>query len=376
MKNTLKIILLLLVACGVYLFVFYKTPEQRVFEKTLAAAQAGNAEAALAVAGLYAHGTGVKPNGAQAAEWYRKAAADGSAEAAWKLADLYIQGTLVPQDLEEALAYIQLAARQGSARAQSELGRFYAEGLANLPVNRGEALYWWLQAAEAGDESAQTAEQDARLEEPELYEEVKRFLSVVKRAQEGDSSARLEAGQGFRLGYPVARNDEEALRWFTLAWEEGEKLPQAAYELAQMYQKGEGVEKNEARAMELFGAAAQAKNPDAQYTLGTFAYGANPPKYEDAFAWFSNAAAGGSAQAQYMTGFMLMQGQGTNLSVPLAVKFFRDAAEQNYVAAQYVLGQIYWKGLGVPADKKAGEEWLQRAADNGNESAKALLAEK
>lgn len=53
-----------------------------------------------------------------------------------------------------------------------------------------------------------------------------------------------------------------------------------------------------------------------------------------------------------MTGFMLMQGQGTNLSVPLAVKFFRDAAEQNYVAAQYVLGQIYWKGLGVPADKK------------------------
>lgn len=232
-------------ACGVRrLFVcFYKTPEQRAFEKTLAAAQAGNAEAALAVAGLYAHGTGVKPNGAQAAEWYRKAAADGSAEAAWKLADLYIQGTLVPQDLEEALAYIQLAARQGSARAQSELGRFYAEGLANLPVNRGEALYWWLQAAEAGDESAQTAEQDARLEEPELYEEVKRFLSVVKRAQEGDASARLEAGQGFRLGYPVARNDEEALRWFTLAWEEGEKLPQAAYELAQMYQKGEGVEK-------------------------------------------------------------------------------------------------------------------------------------
>ena len=77
-----------------------------------------------------------------------------------------------------------------------------------------------------------------------------------------------------------------------------------------------------------------------------------------------------------MTGFMLMQGQGTNLSVPLAVKFFRDAAEQNHVAAQYVLGQVYWKGLGVPADKKAGGEWLKRAADNGNESAKALLAEK
>lgn len=376
MKNTLKIIFLLLVACGVYLFIFYKTPEQRSFETTLASAMSGNTQAALSVADLYARGEGVKQNGALAAEWYRKAAVGGSTDAAWKLADLFVQGTLVPRDLEEALVYIQLAARQGNARAQSELGRFYAEGLANLPVNRGEALYWWLQASAAGDESAQTAAQDVQLEEPELYEEVKRFLGITERAREGNSQARLEAGQGFHLGYPVARNDEEALRWFTLAWEEGEKLPQAAYELAQLYQKGEGVEKNEAKAMELFGAAAQAKNPDAQYTLGTFAYGANPPKYEDAFAWFSNAAAGGHAQAQYMTGFMLMQGQGTNLSVPLAVKFFRDAAEQNHVAAQYVLGQVYWKGLGVPADKKAGGEWLKRAADNGNESAKALLAEK
>lgn len=376
MKNTLKIILLLLLVCGVYLFVFYKTPEQRAFQKTLVLAQSGDARAAFALAGLYAAGEGVKQNGAQAAEWYRKAAADGNAEAAWNLADLYIQGTLVPRDLEEALVYIQLAARSGNVRAQSELGRFYAEGLANLPVNKGEALYWWLQAAGAGDENAQTAAQDVQLEEPELYEEVKRFLGVVERAREGNSQARLEAGQGLRLGYPAARNDEEALRWFTLAWEEGDKLPQAAFELAQMYQKGEGVEKDEAKAMELYGAAAQAKNPDAQYTLGTFAYGANPPKYEDAFAWFSNAAAGGHAQAQYMTGFMLMQGQGTHLSVPLAVKFFRDAAEQNHVAAQYVLGQIYWKGLGVPADKKAGEEWLKRAAENGNESAKALLAEK
>lgn len=298
MKNTLKIILLLLLVCGVYLFVFYKTPEQRAFQKTLVSAQSGDARAAFAVAGLYAAGEGVKQNGAQAAEWYRKAAADGNAEAAWNLADLYIQGTLVPRDLEEALVYIQLAARNGNVRAQNELGRFYAEGLANLPVNKGEALYWWLQAAGAGDETAQAAEQDVQLEEPELYEEVKRFLGVVERAREGDSQARLEAGQGLRLGYPVARNDEEALRWFTLAWEEGDKLPQAAFELAQMYQKGEGVEKDEAKAMELYGAAAQAKNPDAQYTLGTFAYGANPPKYEDAFAWFSNAAAGGHAQAQ------------------------------------------------------------------------------
>ena len=74
-----------------------------------------------------------------------------------------------------------------------------------------------------------------------------------------------------------------------------------------------------------------------------------------------------------MTGFLLMQGQGTEKSVSLAIKFFRDAAAQNYTSAQYVLGQIYWKGLGVPKDKAAGKEWLDRAAANGNTAAQALL---
>ena len=377
MKTFLKLLLLLAVLAGIYFYVFYKTPQQRTFEKTLASARGGNAQAAFELAGLYASGTGLAaPDGKQAAEWYRKAAADGNMEAAWQLADLYIQGTLLPQDLEEASVYVQLAARSGNARAQSELGRFYAEGLGGLPKNAGEALFWRIKAASGGDEAAQNAVQDVQLEDPQLYEEINRFAGVLERAEEGNSQAQLEAGQALHMGYPLARNDEEAFRLFTRAWEEGDKLPQAAYELSQMYQKGEGTEKNEAKAMELLGAAAQAKNPDAQYLLGTMAYGANPPKYEDAFAWFSNAAAGGQAQGQYMTGFMLMQGQGTNKSVPMAIDFFRNAAEQNHTAAQYVLGQIYWKGLGVPVNKKEGEPWLRRAADAGNDAAKALLEAK
>ena len=125
-------------------------------------------------------------------------------------------------------------------------------------------MYWQIQAANAGDEEAQTTVQDVQLENPQLYEEVTRFIGVLTRAQEGNSQAQLEAGQGLHMGYPLARDDEEAFRWFTQAWQEGDKLPQAAYELSQLYQKGEGTEKDEAKAMELLGAAAQAKNPDAQ----------------------------------------------------------------------------------------------------------------
>ncbi len=377
MKTVLKILLFIAVLVGIYWFAFYKTPQQRVFEQKLAAARAGDMQAAFELAGMYAAGTGLKaPDGQQAAEWYRKAAADGNMQAAWELAHLYIEGKVVPQNLEEAAAYLQVAANAANAAAQSEWGRFYEQGLGGVPVSRGEALYWYMQAAAQGYEPAQTSVDDIKLEDPQLYEEITRFITVLDSAQKGDSQAQLEAGQAFHQGYPFARHDDAAFQWFTRAWTEGDKLPQAAYELSQLYQKGEGVEKDETKAMELLATAAQAKNPDAQYMMGTLAYGQNPPKYEDAFAWFSNAAAGGQAQGQYMTGFMLMQGQGTAQSVPLAIQFFQRAAEQNHVAAQYVLGQIYWKGLGVPVDKAAGEQWLQRAADSGNASAKMLLEEK
>ena len=196
-------------------------------------------------------------------------------------------------------------------------------------------------------------------------------MALLDKAAQGDSQAQLQAGQGYRDGVPVLANPEEVARWFTKAWQEGEHIPQAAYELAQLYEKGDGVEKDEAKALQLLGAAAEAKNAQAQYQLGMIAY--EQQKYTDAFAWFSNAAENGSAAGQYMTGFLLMQGQGTEQSVSLAIKFFRDAAAQNYTSAQYVLGQIYWKGLGVPKDKAAGKEWLDRAAANGNTAAQALL---
>ncbi|WP_432634571.1 tetratricopeptide repeat protein [Candidatus Avelusimicrobium sp.] len=372
MKNFLKIAVALLVAAGIYAFAFYKTPQQRTFAKTLTQAQAGDVPSAVKTGDFYAQGLGVEPNGAQAAEWYRKAAAQGDTGAAWKLAQLYIQGTLVKQDYEEALPFLQLAAQAGNVAAQTELARFYSEGLGGLSASKGDSILWNLKASAMGSPEAQETLRAQREADPDFYDVVNRFSATLLLAAQGDSQAKLSAGEGYRMGYPVTKNDEEALRYFTLAWQEGQ-LSAAAFELSEMYQKGEGTEKDENKALELLGAAAQAKNPSAQYALGERAYKAEPANYQDAFAWFSNAAEGGLAQAQYMTGFMLMQGQGTERSVPLAIEFFKKAATQNDTAAQYVLGQIYWKGLGVPKDKKEGRAWLEKAAAGGNLAARELL---
>lgn len=372
MKTVLKLLLFAAAFCGIYWFVLYKTPEERHFARELSLAQNGDMQAAVRTADLLKRGEGVKQNGAEAAEWYRQAAAAGDASAAYELAELYLTGDTLPRDDEEAFLYLQLAAQADEPRAQRELARFYEEGRGGVPAHAGEALLWRFLAAQNGDASSAAALASAHAEQPELYEQVKEMEEDLAAARAGDGEARLRAGRAYRSGGPVLTNNEEAARLLTLAWEEN-RLPQAAYELSEMYRIGAGVEQNPVKADDLLAQAAQQKYPAAQYALGETAYKADPPNYQDAFAWFSNAAAGGYSQAQYMTGFMLMQGQGTERSVPLAVKFFRDAAEQDSVSAQYVLGQIYMKGLGVAADKKAGAAWLERAAQNGSRDARALL---
>lgn len=374
MRTGLHLLLAVLVAGAVYWLGFYQTPEEKHFQAVAAAARQDDVSAQVELGDLYAQGKGTASDGEQALAWYRKAALAGDAVALWKCAQTYIQGQLVPQDLEEAVPFLLLAAKQQQAPSRRELSRFYRQGLGGLPRHEGESLFWLFAAARAEDTAAREELAARQTNDPELYAQVQQFLTDLSAAQEGDGPARFRVGQAYRTGKPVLQNGEDAARWLTLAWEEN-KLPQAGLALAQLYQDGaNGLEPDAARAATLWNELVRQAYAPAQYALGEAAYKSDPPKYDEAYAWFSNAASGGYAPGQYMTGFMLMQGQGVAVAVPLAITFFRAAAEQDYPSAQYVLGQIYWKGLGVPADKKAGRKWLELAAAQGVTAAQELLA--
>ena len=49
------------------------------------------------------------------------------------------------------------------------------------------------------------------------------------------------------------------------------------------------------------------------------------------------------------------------------------AAEQNFVAAQSILGRYYETGTGVPQDETEAVKWYRRAAEQGDEDAKQKL---
>lgn len=52
-----------------------------------------------------------------------------------------------------------------------------------------------------------------------------------------------------------------------------------------------------------------------------------------------------------------------------ALPLFTSAAENGTPRAQYILGYMYYNGLGVAADEHLAMNWLRRAANNGDPKA-------
>ena len=58
---------------------------------------------------------------------------------------------------------------------------------------------------------------------------------------------------------------------------------------------------------------------------------------------------------------------------PEAVKWYRMAADQGLVAAQYNLGLKYERGEGVGRDHGEAVKWFRKAADQGYGPAREML---
>ena len=125
----------------------------RAFEKTLKAAEQGDAGAQYNIGFRYYFGKFVPEDYAEALKWFRKAAEQGYAHAQFSLGFLYDHGHGVLENDAEAFKWYRKAAEQGYADAQYNLGNMYDKGR-SVPEDKAEALKWWRKAAEQGHEDA------------------------------------------------------------------------------------------------------------------------------------------------------------------------------------------------------------------------------
>eukprot|EP00808_Paulinella_micropora_P016352 g45882.t1 len=158
----------------------------------------------------------------------------------------------LPRDESKARVLFEAAAEQGSATGQANLGLFYATGKGGVKVDEKKALALFRQAANQGDATGQAKLGDFYeygkgglqidwAEARKLYE-----LAVVQ----GNTSAQAGLGWCFYWGKGGLEQDyKKAVELFEQAAEQGDVRAQS--NLAVCYCYGNGVEKSNAKVLEL-----------------------------------------------------------------------------------------------------------------------------
>lgn len=95
----------------------------------------------------------------------------------------------------------------------------------------------------------------------------------------------------------------------------------------------------------------------------------NEEDYSQAVKYFSIAAEGGYAEAQYWLGQCYYCGDGVAENKTEGFKWFMKAAQQDYPDAQLYVGHCYYRGDGVAENKKEAFKWYMKAAEQGDPDA-------
>ena len=150
----------------------------------------------------------------------------------------------------------------------------------------------------------------------------------------------------------------------------------AQYLMARMLGRGDGVAKDEARALVLTRQAAEQGHARAQYRLGMFfKFGWGVGKDDaESVRWLRRAAEQGEADAQDELGLALMIGSGAKENPAEALRWFRAAVAQRHARAHLHVGMAYLYAMGVPQDAGEAARWIRLGAEKGSASAQLYLA--
>ena len=105
---------------------------------------------------------------------------------------------------------------------------------------------------------------------------------------------------------------------------------------------------------------------DAQFKVGVLFTNKqfDQPDYEQAVYWYKQAARQGHVLAQYNLGHQYLMGVGVKENQKTAMEWWLQAAEQDHALAQFNVGRAYYLGIGLPEDHQKSRYWFNRAADN------------
>jgi len=282
------------------------------------------------------------------------------------------------KDAWSMVDWLRKAAAQNHVKAQVALSNcfWYGQG---VPKDADEAVAWCRRAADLGHP-------DAQLEMVRRYgtgdgvpKDLGEAIKWLKRvAHQSLPDEQYDLARMFRTGDRLPQDSNEALYWYTRAAEQGHAETQ--FELGMIYALGHirptdsnalpstnsEIPEDPEKAMKWLTAAAEQKHPVAAVFLQSL----YPKESAD---WFLRAAEQGSVEAQYLLGEMYRDGEGVPQDQRKAMEWLTRAAEQGHIGAQKEVADMYYTGDALLQYYSEAAEWYEKAAQGGDADAQHRL---
>lgn len=143
---------------------------------------------------------------------------------------------------------------------------------------------------------------------------------------------------------------------------------EAQYILAEMYEKGYVVDKDDKESIKWYKKAAKNNNVSAQLYLGyMYQYGKMITKDIDkAIYWYEISAKTGNKKAQYYLGHLYYLAKDTSKDIYKSIEWLEKAAAQNYEKSFYLLGYLYLNSDGEAIDYKKSFYYFSKGLDSND----------
>ena len=318
-----------------------------------------------------------------AVRYYRQASGRQLAAGRYHLARAYRDGIGVEENDEKAFQLAESAAQSDYPPAQSMLGRMYSRG-EGVDKNFTQAVSWYEKAAANGDADGNYSlgfMYSSGVGLPKQLSNAERYLRIA--ADKGHHEAQLTLGLLLEGGQGVTHDLVEAYALLTLAAQAGVK--DAPPKLALLKEKltpeqigqGEGRAKALARQIEQqkLGKYAprkpEKKAKDKPRTPVDDAREAfDSGKYDKARELAQPLADKGDVEADYLLGLIYERGLGVPKDIAKSFEFMRVSAEGGHTPAMYYLGVMFERGRNaVKANLAEAYVWYSLAGASGDEDA-------
>jgi TPR repeat protein len=189
-----------------------------------------------------------------------------------------------------------------------------------------------------------------------------------KEAKAGDVASMEELGNLYQNGNGVEKNYEQAVAWYRKAAEEWASS-YAMTSLAYMLENGLGTPKNHKKALAAYRKAAEWGDTTAMQVLGTwYLHGEGVEQdYGKALMYLREGSEkyGGDPTAMTDLASMYANGWGVQQDYVQAAAWYRKAAKKGNVLAMSQMGRLYENGWGVEKNRDEAILWYRCARQRG-----------